>query len=447
MNCIPQHFRDRTICIVGLGYVGLTLAVAMANKGFNIIGVEISSIIRDRLLQKKTIMFEKDLDDHLKRHLCSGRIRVYEKIPKIPEISVYIISVGTPLGINKQIELSALGKVCEQIRDVIKNGDLVILRSTVKVGTTRKFVKPIFEGTGVSFELAFCPERTVEGKALIELNSLPQVVSGLTDSACLRVAELFGFLTPTVVKVANVETAELVKLVNNTQRDVLFAFANEVAMMCEVLGVNVTEVVHAAVTHYPRGILPLPGLVGGPCLEKDPYILAESLKQYGYQPQLTLTARKWNEDLPMQTVKKIKTEFDMIIEQDLLAAPVISILGLAFKGNPETDDLRGTMAIPLIAALKESFPGSYIQGYDPIVDGKKISALGIKPIQTLEEAFSGSNIVIIQNNNPLFQKMPIHLLAKSMSKPSLIYDYWNLFSSSNELLQGIKYIALGNHQN
>lgn len=442
LKTIPQYFKDRTICIIGLGYVGITLAVAMANKGFNIIGVEISSTIRENLDHNKAFMFEKDLKDHLKRHLSSGRLKIFEKIPKNHEITVYIISVGTPLG-NKRIALGSLRKVCEQLCDVLRDGDLVVLRSTVKVGTTRDFVRPILEGAGVSFELAFCPERTVEGKALQELTTLPQVVAGLTDSSCLRASELFGFLTPTVVKVGKLESAELIKLVNNTQRDLLFAFANEVAFMCEALGVDITEVVHAAVTHYPRGILPLPGLVGGPCLEKDPYILAESLQEYGFIPQLTLSARKWNESLPLMTVTRIKSYFERA-EADQPLKLVISILGLAFKGNPETDDLRGTMAIPIIDELKDAFPDSLIQGFDPIVDGNQIAELGIKPLKTLVEAFMGSNLVIIQNNHPVFREMPIQQLGKLMGKPSLIYDYWNLFSATGESLDDITYTALGN---
>ena len=143
------------------------------------------------------------------------------------------------------------------------------MRSTVKIGTTRNLVHPVLEASGKRFDLAFCPERTVEGQALEELRWLPQIVGGETLDVTVRAGQLFQFLTPTVVRVSSVETAEMVKLVDNSQRDVHFAYSNEVARVCDVIGISAAEVIQAGKRGYPRTNLPMPGPVGGPCLEKD----------------------------------------------------------------------------------------------------------------------------------------------------------------------------------
>jgi nucleotide sugar dehydrogenase len=309
------------------------------------------------------------------------------------------------------------------------------------VGTTRKVVKPILDASGRTFDLAFCPERTLEGKALLELKTLPQVVGGIDASATFRASQLFSFLTPSVVRVNDPETAEMVKLVNNSQRDYIFAFANEVATMCDELGLAAAEVIASGNLGYPRANLPMPGPVGGPCLEKDPYILAQSLEDYGYRPALTIGARQWNEGLPQRAAAMVAAHH----RDTAGAGPArIAVAGLAFKGRPETDDLRGSLAIPLIAQLRAQFPDAEFTGWDAVVAPEAIRALGLTPAATLEEAAAGASILVIQNNHECFSRIDLFALSRAMAQPALIYDLWNQHDPRTvRVADGTAYKTLG----
>jgi len=301
---------------------------------------------------------------------------------------------------------------------------------------------PILSKSKTKFNLAFCPERTLEGQALKELRELPQIVGGVDLESSVKAAQLFQFLTPMVVRVSSLETAELIKLIDNVARDVLFAFANEVAKISDAVGVSAIEVIKAGRLGYSRTNLPIPGPVGGPCLEKDSYILIESLEEKNLVPKITLDARKLNESQP----EEIANYLAEITKEILPDNPIISLLGIAFKGRPVTDDLRGTTAKPIFESLKRHFPKAEFKGYDSVVKQDQIKEFGIEPVQDIEEAFRGSNIVLILNNHPIFSSMDVENLAKEMAKPGIIYDFWNNFTDRNLCLpKDIKYTALGSH--
>jgi nucleotide sugar dehydrogenase len=317
------------------------------------------------------------------------------------------------------------------------------MRSTVKLGTTRRIVTPILDAARVPYELAFCPERTLEGRALVELRQLPQIVGGMTPEAAVRAGQIFQFLTPTVVRVSDVETAEMIKLVDNSQRDVAFAYANEIARACDAVGVSAAEVISAGKLGYPRTNLPMPGPVGGPCLEKDPYIFAEGLKERGIEPEITLAARRLNERQPEEVVAHIAK---VLAAAGVPGAPVVTLLGIAFKGQPPTDDLRGTMARPVLVALKKKYPNARFCGYDAVVSQEGIRQFGVEPRESLAAALEGAHLALILNNHPVFSSMPVIELAARMARPALIYDFWNCFSAADLALpQGVGYMALGSH--
>ncbi len=262
--------------------------------------------------------------------------------------------------------------------------------------------------------------------------------------AAVRASQLFQFLTPTVVRVSDAETAEMIKLVDNAQRDMLFGYANEVARMCDAFGVSATEVIRAGKLGYPRTNLPMPGLVGGPCLEKDPHILAEGLHGSGIEPEMTKAARLINERQPREAVAYLRKLYEEAEGHE--DKPVVTLLGLAFKGQPPTDDLRGTMAKPVFAALREAFPGARFRGYDAVVPHPAIAAFGVEPQATLEAAFEGASVALILNNHPSFAAMPLSTLSERMRKPAFVYDFWASFDPSElHLAPGVGYVALGSH--
>jgi UDP-N-acetyl-D-mannosaminuronic acid dehydrogenase len=437
-------FPDQHVCILGLGYVGLTLAVAMAGVGFKVLGVEIRDDVLAILNNGEAHFHEPGLQERLRRVIQSGHLQCAKRIPEDWPGSVFIITVGTPLNANGRSRLDMVESVGTEVANRMRDGALIIMRSTVKLGTTRKIVTPLLSASGKQFDLAFCPERTLEGKALVELRQLPQIVGGMSSRAAVRASQLFQFITPTVVRVSSVETAEMIKLIDNAQRDVAFAYANEVARACDAIGVSAAEVIQAGKLGYPRTNLPMPGPVGGPCLEKDPHILAEGLRELGVEPEITMAARRTNENQPADVVNHLRRITSSL--NGFPAKPVITLMGIAFKGQPATDDLRGTMAKPVLLRLREAFPNAEFRGYDPVVSHADTRGFGLAPVAALEQAFADSSLIVILNNHPVFSAMPIDDLATGMKKPGIIYDFWNCFKTADlQPPQGVAYIALGSH--
>jgi len=441
---VPETYPDRHVCIMGLGYVGLTLAVVMAEAGFDVLGVEVREDVVKRLRRGQPHFYETGLKQRLRTLVALGRLRVETEVPDEPHPSVYVITVGTPLGENGKARLDMIERVSREVAARLRDDDLVIMRSTVKVTSTRKVVLPILEATGRRFGLAFCPERTIEGQALAELRSLPQIVGGATLSANIRAAQLFQFVTPTVVRVDDLETAEMIKLVDNTSRDVFFAFSNEVARICDRIGISAGDVISAGKLGYPRTNLAMPGPVGGPCLGKDSYILIEALSELGLMPDIAASARRLNESQPLEAALYLRRTTDGL--QEFPDSPVICLMGLAFKGRPATDDVRGTTARPILEALKGVYPKASWRGYDSMVPRDVIEQFGLKPAASLEDAFDGTHLAVIANNHPAFGAMSIEALSERMARPGLVYDFWNNFDARKIALpDGVGYAALGSH--
>jgi UDP-N-acetyl-D-mannosaminuronic acid dehydrogenase len=437
---LPPTLKDRSVCIVGLGYVGLTLAVAMADAGFRVHGVEVSDAVLAPLAQGRAHFVEVGLDHKLAEQVRLGRFTFGPALGEAAGATTYIVTVGTPVSDDKRVRFDSLEQVARGIAGVLRPDDMVILRSTVMVGTTRDFVKPILDAAGVPYALAFCPERTLEGRALAELKTLPQVVGGIDAESTFRASQLFSFLTPSVVRVNDSESAELVKLINNTQRDYTFALANEVAAICDHLGLSAAEVIASGNLGYARANLPMPGPVGGPCLEKDPYILAQSLEGAGFTPALAVAARRWNEGLPERTVELVARA----LAERGADAGTVAVLGLAFKGRPETGDLRGTLAKPLVDGLRRRWPAARLVGWDPVVDADGIASLGLEPRLSAQAAFAGADAVVIQNNHEAFAKMDLAALTAGMRSPGVVYDLWSQHDPrALRLAPGVTYHALG----
>ena len=181
--------------------------------------------------------------------------------------------MGTPLNKSKKCNFDMIIRVSNKIKKYLKNNDHIILRSTVKIGTTRNLVKKILDRKKIKYDISFCPERTIEGKALEELRYLPQIISGDNKNAITKSRNLFTKVTNKIVSVSSLEAAEMIKLVDNMQRDVKFSISNEVALMCQNKNLDVNEIIRKGKKSYPRTNLFDPGPVGGPCL-KDAYILS-----------------------------------------------------------------------------------------------------------------------------------------------------------------------------
>lgn len=421
----PALVKDRSVCVIGLGYVGLTLAVAMADTGFRVHGVEIREDVLNTLKRDKAHFWEPRLNQKLARVRANGNFTFSNELSAEVDATVYIITVGTPLDATGRARVDAIRNAAAEVAGAMKDGALVILRSTVKLGTARNEVTPVLRGSGKKFEIASCPERTLEGKALIELHELPQIVGADDAETRFRCVQLFNIMTPTTVQVSTLETAELVKLVDNTYRDVTFAFANEVAKLCGHSGISAREVIRAGRLAYPRTAVALPGPVGGPCLEKDPHILIESAQNWGVELPITAASRRTNEEQPGEIAGLLKAKTNRL--DGFSETPRICVMGLAFKGMPPTDDLRGTMAKPIIDCLRQTYPRGHVVGYDAVAQRDAIeSCFGIEVVDTIEAGFEGADIVLIANNHPDLSRMDLAFHAESMNSPGVIYDIWNM---------------------
>jgi UDP-N-acetyl-D-mannosaminuronic acid dehydrogenase len=430
------------VCVHGMGYVGLTLAVVMADVGFNVLGIEIRQDILDRLARGEPHFHEPGLAEKLRRVIHEGRLTVARRLPKDASANTHIITVGTPLDGAGRARLDMVEMVVSEVADRLQGGELIVMRSTVKLGTTRNVVKPILDRAGFQYDLAFCPERTLEGRALQELRRLPQIVGGLTLEATVRAAQIFQFLTPTTVRVSDPETAEMIKMIDNSSRDVSFSLANEIARLCDASRISAAEVIGAGKLGYDRTNLPLPGPVGGPCLSKDSYILAESFENTGVSPEIILTARKLNERQPLETIQHLAEATKRL--SGFPPDPKIALLGFAFKGRPETDDLRGSMAYPIVEAVRTWFPNATLEGFDALVNPDEIATFDVAPVESIEQAFDGSSAVVIMNNHPTFSRLNLTELVERLRRPAIIYDFWNNFQAGAlRLPQGIGYMALG----
>lgn len=425
----------RQLVVVGLGYVGLTMALVLADAGFSVTGVEINEKKVAQLKSGITYVHELGLDILLKKHI-NNKFKVKSEMPD--DGDVYIISVGTPvtsdsLG-NRNVDYNYLEDSCKKIGNKLVSGNLVILRSTVPVGTCRNFVKDLLESEsnlkcGIDFHLSFAPERTAEGKALKELRSLPQIIGGYNIDSREATAAIFRDVTPTIVKVASLEVAEMAKLVNNTFRDYIFAYSNQIAQISSRFNIDVNEVINAANEGYPRDPVPLPSPgVGGPCLTKDPYIFASQSKNYGFDNSIFMNGRLINESMHLYIYNRVLEQFELIGKK--IESSKILICGLAFKGYPETGDVRNSSGVELGMILLENVENIY--GFDPVADKNDLKEIGIEPYD-IKNGFQGFDAILFMNNHKSFEKINTYEMINKMNDMPIIFDGWGAFRQEDIL--------------
>ena len=404
---------DTTVCVIGVGFVGLTLSVTLCDYDMKVLAWEKNTAVREDLTSGKTSILEPGLQEKLKAHTELENFKTIETFEEAKAATVYILTVGTPIK-NGEIDLTQIENALLQISPALDDHDLVVIRSTTAVGTCKELIVPLLQRTGKKVFLAMCPERTVEGRALDEMTSLPQIVGSDTEEGYLAAAKLFSAIGTEIVRVKNLESAELTKLLNNTYRDLMFAFANEIAEIALEYDVNVTEIIQAANHNYARSNIALPGLSGGPCLEKDPWILVQSGIKKGLGMEISSSSRLVNERVLIKFLSRILS--------DRIPPKKIALLGLAFKGNPPTLDLRGSPVFSSISYLKERYPNAEIFGFEPA--GKtELNTVQLKTSGTLEESVENADLIILLTNSLEFDSIP-EIAAVHASRQCLIIDYW-----------------------
>lgn len=421
------------IGIIGLGYVGLTLAIAAADNGIDVYGVEVNQHIKDCLAQNRAHFFEPRLDSLIKRH--NGKeFHCVEEFPKDLKFDAFIITVGTPL--KKGEKTPNFEYIKSALRDTISKiydgNQLIILRSTVSVGTTRKVVIPFLadlcQKPEAEVRVAMCPERTVEGKAVEELTHLPQIVSGSNPEATEIAVDLFRHLTPYVITVDSLEEAELVKLYCNTYRDMTFALGNAFCMAAQTYGVDGMRAIKHANQGYARSNIALPGYVAGPCLEKDAYILINNMPECDSK-DFIVAGRKFNESLEDLTMEWVKRKVGEPSEDKCIV-----LSGMAFKGQPETNDLRGSSSVYIAQKLHKLGYKLILHDFVALESEMKELGLGEVCSDIYEACRDASALLVLNNHKKYFDLQEDAVLMKSHND-FVILDTWgvcqNLYSIEN----------------
>lgn len=426
---------SKTIGVVGMGYVGLTLAAALARAGNVVHGVDAKPEVVDSLLRGRPHIFEPGVEEVFAESVGST-IFVGSELPSVP-LDAVMISVSTPIDeATHEPELGYLAAAARDIARTCSPGTLVVVRSTVPIGTSRRVVLPVLqEAWGDRVRLAMAPERTIQGQALRELVELPQVIGGLDEESLEAATEVFGALATQIVPVSSLEAAEMVKLSNNCHTDLIYSFGNELALIAESHGLDPLEVIRAANLDYPRPDLAKPGYVGGGCLSKDPYIMISSSS--GRDPFLVGPARALNEYLPEHVAH---TVVDMLREcRGSAEGACLAVLGWAYKGWPATDDMRGTPIATMMPVFDAA--GVTVIGHDPMVTDEVIRAYGGRPV-SLDKALSEPDGILIINDHPDYRALEVGTMLAG-SRAAFVYDSWRIVDESAVRTGGRAYGGLG----
>jgi len=385
--------REVLFGIVGLGYVGLPLAVELAGAGYRVLGFDISERVVDGLNAGRSHV--KDVsDEQLRAAVEARRFEATTDMSRLGEPDAISICVPTPLSKFKDPDVSYIVAATEAVKRTLRRGQAIILESTTYPGTTREILQPAFESTGLrvgeDFFLAFSPERVDPGNPVWQTRNTPKVVGGITPR-CARVAcALYQPAIERLVPVSTTEAAELVKLLENTFRSVNIGLVNEMAIVCDKLGVDVWEVIEAAATK-PFGFmkfLPGPGL-GGHCIPIDPHYLAWKMRGLNYKTRFIDLAGELNTEMPLFWVRKVAEALNL--QGRAVRGASVLVLGVAYKRD--IDDIRESPALDIIRLLEGQ--GARVSFHDPHVpcfseDGHEYRSVTLTP-----EAVDAADCVMV----------------------------------------------------
>jgi UDP-N-acetyl-D-glucosamine dehydrogenase len=405
MKNLEQKIKSKkaVIGVVGLGYVGLPLAVEFALKGFKTIGIDLSKWKVEKL--NKGENYIQDVNDKdLEKVVKKGFLVAYDNYSRISDADVIYICVPTPFTENKEPDISYIVSAAEEISKGLRKDQLVILKSTTFPNTTEGYVQPILEKTGLKvgkdFYLAFSPERIDPGNKIWTTKNTPVVVGGVTKK-CTELAALANSqIHDKVVKVSNPKVAEMEKLLENIFRSVNIALVNELALLCDRMGgINVWEVIEAASTK-PFGFMPFypgPG-IGGHCILIDPYYLEWQARAYDFVTHFIRLAAETNENMPFYVKHMILREISQTDKS--IHKSKILFLGAAFK--KDVDDTRHSPAIKVMELLLKDFDGLNLKYNDPYVPEIEVNGLKLKSVELTKKLLKESDLVVITTNHSVY---------------------------------------------
>lgn len=390
----------RTVCVVGLGYIGLPTAVVLAQSGHRVIGVDVCDHRVDLINQGALPFLEQGLDTALGEVVSTGALVAQREVP---QADVYIIAVPTPFATGHRADLSYVEAAGRAIAPHLSSDNLVILESTSPPGTTRHLADVVlaerldltldgFEGAPV-VHFAHAPERVLPGRILVELVENDRVIGGLTACAGERARDLYSSFCRGALLLTEASTAEMVKLTENAFRDVNIAFANELSVICAELGIDVWELI-ALANHHPRVQILRPGPgVGGHCIAVDPWFIISAAPEAS---RLLRAARDVNDAKPGFVAQQVKHALGRA------ERPVVATLGLAYKAD--VDDLRESPAIAVVAELARELPSARLLAVEPHVSSlpDELAAFENVELVGLEDGLIQADVVVLLVNHSQF---------------------------------------------
>jgi len=371
------------VAVIGAGYVGIPHAATFAEAGCSVLIVDVVPELVARLNRGESHI-EDVSSERLAPLVESGKLRATTDYGDVADCNAVVIAVPTPLSRQREPDLSIVESAARSLAQVLRKGQLVVLESTTWPGTTRELLQPILETSGLKagedFHLAFAPERVDPGRTDWTTKTTPKVVGGITPECTERAAELYGRAIDTVHRVSTPEAAELTKLLENTFRAVNIALVNELAVLCDRMGIDIWEVVGAAATK-PFGFMPFnpgPGL-GGHCIPVDPFYLTWKAREYGFHTEFIELAGKVNEEMPYFCRSLISQALNHGAQKAMKGSRIL-VLGVAYK--PDIGDVRESPALKIISLLRNA--GADISFHDPHVasidvDGSELSSTAYEP--------------------------------------------------------------------
>jgi UDP-N-acetyl-D-mannosaminuronic acid dehydrogenase len=446
----------RKIVVVGMGYVGIPAAALFADvPGFTVVGVQRRSKRSgwkiDMLNQGRNPIMgdEPGLSELIERVVKKGTFKVVDDISTCRDADVVLIDVQTPTDDDKVPNYDSLKEVSRAIGKFIRPGTLIVVESTVAPGTTDNIVKAILEKSsglrvGKDFFLAFCYERVMVGRLIKNMVDLPRIVGGVDDESTQRAMELYSHIVKAKLHPTDALTAEVTKVVENTYRDVNIAFANEVALICESLGVDVFKVRELVNTlpndptnpaSNPIRNMHYPGAgVGGHCLPKDGWLLKYSLDAFGklkFSPRILVSTREVNDSMPVHTVDLVE---DALREHGRkLQGAKVAILGVAFLEN--SDDTRNTPSGVIYHELEK-------RGARPLLHDPLVRDYDLPFTKDLDEAVVNADAVVLSTKHREYLKMDLKWLKSKLATPVLV-DGRNAFSREAAVKAGLTYRGVG----
>ena len=416
---MESSISNTNICVVGLGYVGLPLAIAFGKK-FNVMGFDVNSERISDLKNHIDKTNEVELDDF---KLSKG-LKFTESKSEIRSHNFYIVTVPTPIDSNNEPDLSSLKSASKLVGSILKKGDIVIYESTVYPGATEEICLPILQAESSlkinsDFFIGYSPERINPGDKIHTVDKITKVVSGSNKFALKEISNVYSQVVKAgIYNAPSIKVAEAAKVIENTQRDLNIALINELSMIFKRLKIDTYEVLEAANTKW--NFLDFkPGLVGGHCIGVDPYYLTHKAQKEGYEPEIILAGRALNDSM----AKKVAEEFLLSMKKKLILSSnaKILVLGLTFKEN--CPDLRNSKVFDLINFINQS--GVDIEVYDPLInqdDVEKNSNFTL--ISKLHENYYDGLILAVSHDE--FIKMQAQKIINLCKKTSVICDLKNI---------------------